>query len=124
MARHDKTCRQCTEPFATRWRKQEYCEECQILRALNWGLAPCNCETCDRKYWPLKKTHTQCPSCNQITTITSKTVSPCHTCGEPIRTAPGLTRACLACVTKSEHSRKQYHKHLRKRLDEKLKETS
>jgi hypothetical protein len=123
MARHDKTCANCADAFTTRWRKQLFCEECQIIRALDWGLKACNCDFCGTEFWPLKKTYTRCPACTERLRVSKSTVSPCPRCQKPIRTAAGTDKWCLGCVTATKKDRQAYLNHLVKRLDAKLKET-
>lgn len=116
MAQHSKTCAQCDEDFTTRWRKSLYCHECQILRSLEWGLKPCNCEVCGKKYWPIKKTYVKCPECQELLTFSKIPVTDCVRCHEQHASVPGTSKWCLRCVSESQKTRRMYHDQLRKNL--------
>jgi len=113
MAATERPCVNCGTVYKSRFVKQLYCHQCQILRDLNFGMGSRKCDTCAATFWPIRNSYRTCPSCMQSTPRATTQKVECNFCSTPGRAVPGTDKACLTCVSSTQEFRNNYRAVLR-----------
>ena len=113
MSVRELTCENCGAKCRTRFALQKYCEGCQVLRDLNYGLGERACVSCGDKFWPIRNTYKLCSECSLASPGNKALIHECPHCGRPGRRVPGTEKACLRCVSTDKKVRDRYREVLR-----------
>ena len=111
-AKKQGLCAKCGDQFLLWPKNRKYCGACQALRDLDFRPnLKRKCEGCDTTFYPYRTSFTRCADCSLFNQEREEWPE-CNQCGKRKRTAPGMSKTCIACVSCSAKAQIAYHKAL------------